>query len=124
MIELHSDFELCTGVLITVLPHMLSLTYSYISPLRGRRHLRPQCSQPGSHKALNSFGAFLFALDTNKLMRQPADMRASLGTHILRARKAILELPGNRIDTVNQNLLLATPDNDTSNNLVKVREPL
>jgi hypothetical protein len=51
-------------------------------------------------------------------------MRTSLSPHILRARKAILQLPGNSIDTVNQNLLLATPDDDTFNNFVEVREPV
>jgi hypothetical protein len=80
--------------------------------------------QLSSHPTLDSLSAFLLALDANELVRKPAYMRTSLSPHILRARKTVLELPGNGVDTVNQNLLLATPDDDTSHNLVQVREPV
>jgi hypothetical protein len=51
-------------------------------------------------------------------------MRASLGAHILDLREAFPESPSDSINTVDQNLLLAAPDDDTFNDLVQTGEPV
>lgn len=80
--------------------------------------------QSGSHPSLNSLGALLLALDSNELMRQPSDVRPSHRSYVFRVRRTILESLSDSIDTVDQDLLLSAPDDDSFDDLVEVREPV
>jgi hypothetical protein len=80
--------------------------------------------QPVSHEALNSIRALLFALDANKLMRQPAHVGRSRSSHVNRFREAGLELASHVFDAVNQHLMRSSPHKYAFDHLVETREPV
>lgn len=90
--------------------------------------MRPGCQQPqrlqsGSHPAFNGLGALLFTADHQEFVRQPSHMRAPLRPYVVRVRTADLQSLGDGIDTIDQDLLLSAPDEDSLDQLVKTREP-
>jgi hypothetical protein len=80
--------------------------------------------QPVSHEAFNGVCALLFALDANKLMRQPAHVGRSRSSHVNRFREAGLELASHVFDAVNQHLMRSSPHKYTFDHLVETREPV
>jgi hypothetical protein len=71
------------------------------NPLKANLDLNsPTKLQSGSHPALNSLSAFFLAGNSNELVRQPSDVRASFSSDIFRAWEAVLESPGDGIDAV------------------------
>jgi hypothetical protein len=55
-------------------------------------------------------------------MRQPSDMYTPLRPYVVRVRTANLKSLGDGVDTIDQDLLLSTPNEDSFNQLVKARE--
>jgi hypothetical protein len=80
--------------------------------------------QPVSHEALNSIRALLFALDANKLMRQPAHVCRPGSSHINRFWEAGLELACNVFDAIDQHLMRSSPYEYALDHLVEAGEPI
>jgi hypothetical protein len=62
--------------------------------------------------------------DHQKFVRQPSHVRAPLRPYVVRVRTADLKSLGDGIDTIDQDLLLSTPNEDSFDKLVKAREPM
>ena len=84
----------------------------------------PRKLQSGRHPVLDSLSALFLAFDSNDLVRQPSDVRTSWRSDVFRARKAVLEFLSDGINAVDQNLVLSTPDDESFDDFVEVREPV
>jgi hypothetical protein len=80
--------------------------------------------QPGSHPTLDSESALVLATNSNEFVRQPSDVRTSWRSYVFRVRKVFFEFASDGINAVDQNLLLSTPDDDSFDHFVEIREPL
>ena len=88
------------------------------------RHQQLRTLQPSSHPSLDGLGALFLASNSNEFVRQPSDVRASFRSYIFRTRRAVFKSPGDGIDTVDQDLLLSAPDDDSFDDFVETREPV
>jgi hypothetical protein len=85
---------------------------------------QPPALQPGSHPSLDSLSGLFLASNPNEFVRQPPDVRASFGSYILRTRRAVFKSSRDGIDTVDQDLLRSTQDDDSFDDFVQIGEPV
>lgn len=89
-----------------------------------RTHDTAYLLEPSSHPILDGRSALLLALDTKKLVGQPAHMRSALSPYVLCWRINSLQLFSDGVDAVDQDFLLAAPNDDSADNFVETSEPV
>ena len=89
----------------------------------GPSRQQPEALQPSSHPAFDGPGALLFTADHQEFVRQPSHVCAPLRPYVVRVGTADLESLGDVIDTIDQDLMLSAPDEDSFDQLVEAREP-